>query len=178
MRWTISSVRSPTRLTREPVDRRSRPGRASTTLARLDASLHRRCARRLDPDDPDLRVECLERRRDARDQPAAADRDDDRVDRRQVVDRSRARACPGPRSGRGRRTDGCRSGPAPRPAPSAFSFASSQIVPCSTTSAPYAARRLDLRRRRVLRHHDHRLGFREALRRARRPARGCRPTSR
>ena len=54
--------------------------------------------RDLDADEPDVRPERAQRDRDPRGEPAAADRDQHRLERRAPARRARARSSPGPRS--------------------------------------------------------------------------------
>ncbi len=116
----------------------------------------RREALGLHADDLDVGSQRARRGRDAGDQPAAADRDHQRVDRRLLLEHLERRSCPGRRSPRGRRTDARRSAPRSCASSRPRARASSKVSPSSTTVGAEAARALDLDRRREARHHDRR----------------------
>ena len=132
---TMSKVFSPTRFTRRPSMMQSTRS-SVTSAARVDAALHPRRAGRLDADDADLRVDALERHRDAGDQPAAANRHDDDVDVGPVLgDLEPDRALPHDQLLVVER-DGCRCSRARRRAASPSRSPRPRSMPCSTTSAP------------------------------------------
>ena len=83
-RRVMAIVQRPGERRAEPVGDRLRLDRHD--LAPLDGQRHRVGALGLDADDAGARPPCLDRGRDAADEPAAADADHDDVDVRHVVD--------------------------------------------------------------------------------------------
>ena len=148
-----------------------------TTEPAPDAVAHARRAGRLDADDPDRRLDVLDRHRDAGDQPAAADRHDDDVDLGPVADDLEAeRALAGDELQVVERMHVGEAAIADQLLRLLVGLVPDRAVQHDLRAV--AARRRDLRRRGVLGHHDDGLDAVDAARRARRPARGCRPTSR
>ena len=156
-RWArrCANVRRPSACVRVPsaIVRATSSADQRTISPALERLLRVRGELRLDPDDPGVGHERLDGDRDAARQPAAADRDEDRGDVRQVLDDLEAdRALPGDDPVVVVRRDDRE----PRSAAiaSARSRRSSDAGPTVTISAPSAATRSRLMAGASLGHHD------------------------
>ena len=113
---TAGKSQCPTCLTATPSA--NRPTCSSVTRRLVLRDDHRVRIHRLHADDPDLRPQQLDVSRHAGDQPAAADRDEDRVDGPGYAGAgSPSRSCPARRSRPDRRRDGRKSACFASPAP-------------------------------------------------------------
>ena len=170
-------VSSPTRRTATPSAKM--PTRSSVTrVPAAQRVVHAGGVLRLDADDAHLRVERLHVGRDAGDQPAAADRHEDRVERPGVLaqDLHADRALPGDHVRVVERVD--EREPALAGQLDRVLVGVVEVVAVQHHLAAEVAHGLHLDLRRGLRHHDHRRDAAPARRRAPRPGRGCRPTRR
>ena len=96
----------------------------------------RRERRRLHADQARVRLHRPDRERDARGEPASADRDDHRLEVGNLLERARARSSPVRRSPARPRTRGGTSRPRTAAWSSAAASASSNVSPCSCVCAP------------------------------------------